>query len=162
MYKMRDERVEGTWLDDNTIAGHFMNNSVKYFSSEGSEDQSLELDLIDHISTGVLHSTVWDILWSQAIPHSKDLPQYSHVRIWIMYPYVPEQVPTLVYSILYSRMKWGKPMILLLSDLLFQVLAKFSRLHSDYLFYGCDKEHIELNDKTIIDLKWKQEIRTGT
>jgi hypothetical protein len=39
---------------------------------------------------------------------------------------------------------------ILSSYLLLEILAKFSRLNSDYLFYCCHKEHIELNVKTII------------
>lgn len=61
-YKSRDERLQWAGLNGESVVIDLRDLSIEYFPFEWPEDQGFKGNLVNDISTSVLHSPIRDVL----------------------------------------------------------------------------------------------------
>ena len=57
-YIERNESLEGPRLDHEALIGDILDDPIEYLTLDGSEDEGLELDLVDDLTGGVLNAPI--------------------------------------------------------------------------------------------------------
>ena len=65
-YIERNESLEGARLDHEALIGDILDDPIEDLPLDRSEDESLELDLVDDLTCGVLNAPIRNVLWLHA------------------------------------------------------------------------------------------------